>query len=104
MRPNESDLNPELKDLGSCIGCGAKARCTIELAVGPDGKSDDARYYIPNDFVRESPIDDVHEVPFCRDCMRQIEDNVRATIRYLQHENEESPLSIYEYGYKRGKP
>ena len=104
MRPDESDLSPELKDVGSCVGCGEKGRYTIELAVGPDGKNDDARYYIPNDFVRESSMDNVHLVPFCRDCMRQIEDNFRATIRYLQHENEVSPLSIYEYGYIRGKP
>jgi hypothetical protein len=103
MRPDESDLNPEDKNLGSCIGCGQKARYTIQLAVGPDGDSDDARYYLPNDFTRQSGVDVLHEVPFCRSCMRHAEDNFRATIRYLQHENRETPLSIYEYGFSRGK-
>lgn len=88
---------------GACVACGEPAKHSIELAVGPEAAGDDARYYIPNQFARSSPMGEVHEVPFCGTCIRVVEDNFRATIRYLQHEKDQSPLSIYEYGYKRGK-
>jgi len=96
-------VNKKVADLGSCIGCGKPGRYTIQLAIGPEASGDEARYYIPNDFTRQNPMDGLSEVPFCTDCMRKVEDNFRATIRYLQHESNETPRSIYEYGFKRGK-
>lgn len=92
-----------MKEIEACVGCGTAGRYTIQLAVGPEREGDDARYYIPNEFTRESPMGELNEVPFCADCMRTVEDNFRATIRYLQHENGESPRTIYEYGFKRGE-
>ncbi len=91
-----------MPERGACIGCGKPGEYTIQLAVGPDGTGSDARYYIPNEFVRSNPHPSLNEVPFCSACMRTIEDNFRATVRYLQHENEQTPLSIYEYGFLRG--
>jgi hypothetical protein len=88
---------------GACVGCGKAAKYSVQLAIGPDGDGDEARYYIPNDFARESPMGNLQEVPFCPTCMRSIEDNLRATVRYLQHESGVTPLSIYEYGFIRGK-
>jgi hypothetical protein len=77
---------------GDCVCCGKPARYTIQLAVGPS-HNDLTRYYIPNDFAREAHggYDPIEEVPFCAACMRPIEDNLRATIGYLQSEAGKSP-------------
>jgi hypothetical protein len=48
------------------------------------------RYYIPNEGVREqmgTSMDVSKTVPFCGKCMRVVEDNMRATVMYLQAEN-----------------
>lgn len=49
------------------------------------------RYYIPNRSNREtigSGMENSEEVPFCTDCMRKVEDGLRATILGLQMENQ----------------
>ncbi|NOH03696.1 MAG: hypothetical protein HND47_17905 [Chloroflexi bacterium] len=77
-----------------CICCNNQGKYSVLLAVGSDGKSESPRYYIPNQTVRASLLqmpdmmgEVVHEVYFCHDCMRKVEDNLRATIAYLQTEN-----------------
>jgi hypothetical protein len=78
-----------------CICCGKPSKYSINLAVGSQADRLVAlpRYYLPNQHARnpEFPqvIEDVH---FCEDCMRPVEDAVRATILYLQAENDQ--LSI----------
>ena len=62
------------------------------LAVGPNRRLVDiGRYYIPNyktrHFIGKGQMDVTKIVPFCRTCMRTVEDNLRATILYLQAEN-----------------
>jgi hypothetical protein len=80
------------KKLGPCVCCGEPGKFSIILAVGPNNKPVDIdRYYIPNENVREhigTGMDVSQVVPFCADCMRRVEDNLRATIIYIQSEND----------------
>jgi hypothetical protein len=77
--------------LGPCTCCGKAARWSIVLAVGANNKPDETeRYYVPNQGVRQfigTDTDVSKAVPFCPSCMRSIEDNLRATILYMQAEN-----------------
>lgn len=72
-----------------CIGCGQEAKYSILLAAGPHaGSNPTPRWYIPNQIVREdNDCPSINEVWFCHSCMRMIEDNLRATVLYLQVEN-----------------
>jgi hypothetical protein len=81
----------------NCTCCGKDAEIlTIELAVGSYGELiDSARYYFPSDSNRKNEYGrhNILEVPFCRRCMRILEDTFRASILYLQkeHNQEEKP-------------
>ena len=71
-----------------CRTCSKTAKYSVLLASSPhDNSSDDpsVRYYLPNQLAREEKH--FQEVLFCHPCMRTIEDNLRATILYLQIEN-----------------
>jgi hypothetical protein len=78
-----------------CICCGKPSNYSIQLAVGIQANRLKAlpRYYIPNQHARDPQappvIDGIH---FCGECMRSVEDALRATILYLQAENDQ--LSI----------
>jgi len=71
-----------------CYTCGKDSHFSVLLArtLG--------RVYLPNQHVRE---EDEHqhpgygEVNFCNNCMRTIEDSLRATILYIQKENNITP-------------
>jgi hypothetical protein len=67
----------------SCYACGGKGNYSVMLAFTGE------RIYIPNQIVRSSrpPHPGYEETVFCARCMRKIEDNVRATIMYLQSES-----------------
>ena len=86
-------MTSQKSELHRCLGCGKEAKYSILLASGPHGSSNPTpRWYIPNQAVREA--DQQHEgfpsateVWFCHSCMRKIEDNFRATLLYLQTEN-----------------
>ena len=73
-----------------CICCGKSSKYSIRLALGPQSDRLVAvpRFYLPNQHARNPDfppvIEDVH---FCADCMRPVEDALRATILYLQAEN-----------------
>jgi hypothetical protein len=75
-----------------CIGCGQPSEYSIQLAVGSQANRLVAlpRYYLPNQHARnpEFPlvIDEIH---LCKKCMRSVEDALRATILYLQAENDQ---------------
>lgn len=76
-----------------CLCCPNDAYVTVQLAEGPQGwkHNQTPRLYIPNDHVRAN-VDmhgSVEEIPFCKTCMRVIEDNFRATVLYLQAENKQ---------------
>jgi hypothetical protein len=73
------------KQPDDCVCCGKPGQFSIILAVGPNNVGDKPRYYIPNQMVRQDTMADA-EVLFCHRCMRMIEDNLRATIMYLQSE------------------
>jgi hypothetical protein len=78
-----------------CICCGKPSKYSIRLAVGIQANRLVAlpRYYIPNQHARDPEAPPVIEdIYFCSECMRQVEDNLRATILYLQAENDQ--LSI----------
>lgn len=93
----------------NCICCGKNGRFSILLAVGPnntDKKNDTDRYYIPNDAVRKTAgtsLDPTEKVSFCGDCMRKVEDNLRATILYLQSENGLMTVTDGKGRWKSGK-
>ena len=77
-----------------CICCSKPSRFSIQLCQGSQGNLNDTmpRYYIPNqkhrnESKKHSEIK-IEEVYFCHDCMRKIEDNLRATILYLKNENQ----------------
>ena len=79
---------------GKCVCCDKPGRYSIILAVGPQGNDSlkIPRLYIPNQSVRaemekEDGFKVAEEKWFCAPCMRTIEDNLRATILYLQAEN-----------------
>lgn len=64
-----------------CLACKAvPSKYTILLCVS------DERVYLPNQHVRAQPDGLILEVPFCVRCMKKIENNLRATILYLQSE------------------
>jgi hypothetical protein len=78
-----------------CIGCGKPGEYSIQLAVGTQAKRLLAlpRFYLPNQNARSPKFPaDLHEIHFCKECMRTVEDALRATILYLQAENDQ--LSI----------
>jgi hypothetical protein len=78
-----------------CIGCGKPSKYRIQLAEGLQANRLLAipRYYIPNQHARDPKFPEtVEEVHFCKKCMRSVEDALRATILYLQAENDQ--LSI----------
>ena len=78
-----------------CICCGKPGQYSIQLAVGTQANRLLAtpRHYLPNQHARDPKfpaiVEDIH---FCSDCMRPVEDALRATILYLQAENDQ--LSI----------
>ena len=73
--------------MSKCLCCKEEAVYSVLLAEGPNGdRGNGIRYYIPNQSVRESPEGTVKEIWFCHSCMRAVEDNMRATIAYLQAE------------------
>ncbi len=71
-----------------CSCCGKEADLSILLVRGVPGDEDSRypRWYLPNHLVRAEP-DLQEEVWFCASCIRIIEDNLRATILYLQSEH-----------------
>jgi hypothetical protein len=78
-----------------CICCGKPSKYSINLATGSQAERLVAlpRYYLPNQHARDPKFPPVvAEVHFCVECMRAVEDAVRATILYLQAENDQ--LSI----------
>lgn len=58
----------------------------IELAIQDD------RIYLPNQICRELN-ENIETIWFCKRCMREIEDNLRATIAYRKSEGEQSDES-----------
>ena len=68
----------------NCVGCGSPGKFSIMLAVAlnPD---DSIHYHLPNQIARNHHSD-IREVWFCKKCMRYVEDNLRASILYLQYE------------------
>ena len=77
-------MAPKLKE--KCYACGEPANFTIMLALTG------SRIYLPNQGVRSKPRSD-EPIAFCVSCMRKIEDNLRATILYLQAESSASNAS-----------
>jgi hypothetical protein len=78
-----------------CVCCGKASKYSIQLAIGPQAERLVAlpRYYLPNQYARNPEFPPViNEIHFCAGCMRSVEDAVRATILYLQAENDQ--LSI----------
>ncbi len=78
-----------------CICCGKPSKYSIHLAVGIQANRLLAlpRYYLPNQHARDPQFPPViDEIHFCAECMRSVEDALRATILYLQAENDQ--LSI----------
>ncbi len=74
-----------------CICCGKGSKYSIQLAEGLQGNDLVAlpRYYLPNMGARDPAHPaDLKEAYFCVPCMRRVEDAVRATILYLQAEND----------------
>jgi hypothetical protein len=74
-----------------CICYGKPSKYSIQLAEGPQANDLVAlpRYYLPNNGARDpSHPADLKEIHFCAECMRPVEDAVRATILYLQAEND----------------
>ena len=86
-----------------CICCGDEAERSVRLFTGPqDPKgplSAISRYYIPSQSA-QGPRD-AEEAWFCRECMRQVEDNLRATILYIQAENSRVEIKPATVGTKR---
>lgn len=67
--------------MSKCACCKNESTLSIQLVEWS------GRYYIPNQNVRNASTGDIKDIWFCKKCMRSIEDNLRATILYLQHEN-----------------
>jgi hypothetical protein len=75
-----------------CICCGKTAKYSVQLAVGAHAKRLVAlpRYYLPNQHARNPDFPSVvDQIYFCKKCMRSVEDTLRATILYLQAENDQ---------------
>ena len=70
-----------------CVCCNDNAEFSLLLVEGTHGDTSKKtpRYYLPNQNVREK--NNQSEVWFCRNCVRKLEDNFRATLQYLQSEN-----------------
>lgn len=68
---------------GNCYACGKPAKYNIMLAITGE------RLYLPNQIVRNSepPHSGYGPQGFCKDCMRKIEDSLRATVLYLKSES-----------------
>lgn len=79
-----SDMDPS----NECHGCGLPAEYSVLLSKTRNtGQSPpEFRLYIPNQIVRSNEAHE--EVWFCHGCMRSLEDNFRATLLYLQSEND----------------
>lgn len=79
------------KTRARCICCGNAATELIQLSEGLNRPPMMVtRFYLSTDRLREQSQavpDAVREVPFCQPCLDRIEDNLRATILYLQAEN-----------------
>jgi hypothetical protein len=78
-----------------CVCCGKTSKYSILLAAGTHAERLVAlpRYYLRNQHARNPDFPSViEEVHFCVACMRSVEEAVRATILYLQAENDQ--LSI----------
>ena len=78
-----------------CICCGKPSKYSVHLAEGSQANTLLAvpRYYLPNQHARDPKFPAViEEINFCKKCMRAVEDSLRATILYLQAENDQ--LSI----------
>ncbi len=63
--------------------CGKPPYYTV-LLVRSEDEHTTTRYYLPNQHARSESVEE--EVPFCRECLRRIEDAMRATIIYIQIE------------------
>lgn len=75
-----------------CICCGKISKYSIHLAEGPQAKRLVAlpRYYLPNQHARDPKFPaTIEDIYFCKECMRSVEDALRAVILYLQAENEQ---------------
>lgn len=70
-----------------CYACGAAGNYSVLLA------QTHGRLHLPNQIVRGSvpPHPGYGEVTFCADCMRAVEDALRATVLYLQTEHQVVP-------------
>jgi ribosomal protein L28 len=75
-----------------CVCCNKKAKINIELVNDTHrGTNVTPRWYIPNQVARtitDGIRSRIEKVWFCSDCIRKVEDNLRATITYLQIEND----------------
>jgi hypothetical protein len=83
QRKEKKMAPPKLKE--KCYACGKDSNYSILLAITG------GRIYLPNQAVRAEGTPrhpGYGEVAFCASCMRTIEDNLRATILYIQSENE----------------
>jgi hypothetical protein len=84
-------LGGDLMKVIPCICCGKSSKHSVRLAEGFQANDLVAlpRYYLPNIGARDPDFPaDLKEVYFCVPCMRRVEDAVRATILYLQAEND----------------
>jgi hypothetical protein len=80
-----------------CTCCGKPSKYSIQLAMGTHAKRLVAlpRYYLPNQHARDPKFPTViEEIPFCKKCMRSVEDTLRATILYLQAENDQISIKL----------
>lgn len=78
-------------NLAHCLCCRELAAYSVLLANSGEG---DDYYYLPNQFTRAVQgtfQDDVRQVPFCRRCMRFLEDQLRATISSLKDQSIKFP-------------
>jgi hypothetical protein len=87
--------------IGKCICCDQAGQYSIRLAGGTNKDGLDLpRYYIPNALVRKHEEDEgrsvTEEIMFCHPHMRAVEDNLRATILYLQAENGRLTIQLRE--------
>jgi hypothetical protein len=83
-----------------CVACNGDGHYTVLLAVGPSTDDENARYFIPNQHVREehgSGMDPTRQITFCRSCMRTVEDNLRGTIASLQQKHGVPPVPYSHY-------
>jgi hypothetical protein len=84
---------------GYCVCCGEKGTHSISLVVAVDTKRGGPRYFFPDISHRDYEPNTIHEVAFCWPCMRELENNFRATIRRLQ-----TTPNVHSEFYKKGRP